>query len=164
MIDMASITAAVTGLKAATDLAKSFVDLKTTGEIQGKVVELQTVILSAQSSALAAQSDQFSLLNRIGELEKEVTQFKNWETEKERYKLTEYGSGTFAYAMKPEKANGEPLHRLCANCFNQGQKSLLQLVGTGGGQERMRCARCKTEIYLGTYVSPRPGIIKNDYF
>jgi hypothetical protein len=151
---MTSITAAITGLKAATDLAQSFVNLKTSGEIQGKVVELQTVILAAQGSALAAQSEQFTLLDRIRNLETEIIQFENWEAEKQRYQLTDYGSGTFAYALKPSEAYGEPPHRICANCYNQGHKSLLQVLSIGSGQEHTQCSRCKTEVFLGTY-SPR---------
>ncbi len=62
MTYMGSIQAAIGSLKAAGDIAKGFMQLKTTAEIQSKVIELQSVNLAAQSSALAAQSDQFSLL------------------------------------------------------------------------------------------------------
>ena len=54
MVDIASISAAVTGLKTATDIAKGIAELGSVAEVQSKVIELQTVILAAQSSAMAA--------------------------------------------------------------------------------------------------------------
>jgi len=47
MVDMGSIAAAVTSLKAATDIAKGFADIKTMADVQGKVVTLQSEILAA---------------------------------------------------------------------------------------------------------------------
>jgi len=43
---------------------------------------------------------------------KEVASIETWNVEKGRYKLTDYGGGTFAYALKPEEAQDEPPHRI----------------------------------------------------
>ena len=126
MIDFGSIAAAVSGLKTAGDIAKGMLDLKAAGDVQGKVIELQNVILNAQSSALAAQSEQMILLQRVGELEKQVSRAEAWEAEVVRYKLKDYGDGRFAYELKSEAANGDPPHRLCTTCFHAGKKSILQ--------------------------------------
>jgi hypothetical protein len=157
MVDMASISAAVTGLKTATDIAKGLMDLKTTAEVQGKVIELQGVILAAQSSALAAQSDQFTLLERIRELEREMAQLEAWDAEKKRYKLKDYGGGTFAYELKPEEARGEPMHRVCAACYQKRHIAILQFVGQSSGQDHYRCLACKTDQWFGIhrYEAPR---------
>jgi U3 small nucleolar ribonucleoprotein component len=50
-------------------------------EIQGKVFELQQVILAAQQDALTANEAQATLLKRIRELEKEVASLKTWQAE-----------------------------------------------------------------------------------
>src|SRR5579864_1037972 len=63
---------------------------------------------------------------RIDDLEKEVAGFENWETEKQRYQLTDFGGNSFAYSLKPQAANGEPSHRICPNCYERGQKAILQ--------------------------------------
>lgn len=155
MVDMTSISSAVLSLKAATDIAKSLMDLKASSAIQGRVIELQAEILAAQSSALAAQSDQFSLLQRIGELETDMAELEAWNAEQKRYKLTNFGGGTFAYELKPEEALGEPAHRICANCYQKRTRSILQSHGTTYGmQELMFCPECKTEFRLGVLRDP----------
>ena len=55
-----------------------------------------------------------------------MAQLEAWEAEKKRYRLTDYGGGTFAYELKPETAEGELSHRICAACYQQGHKSILQ--------------------------------------
>lgn len=90
-MDLTLIGGAVTGLKTAADIAIGFSKLNTMAEVQGKAIELQQVILSAQSGALAAQSAQFSLVDRIRELEREVAEVKAWEAQKQRYALGQRG-------------------------------------------------------------------------
>jgi hypothetical protein len=118
--------------------------------VQGKVIELQGVILAAQSSALAAQSDQLALLEDIRGLKQKMADLEAWAAEKKRYKLTDYGGGTFAYALKPDAAEGEPAHRVCADCYQKGHKSILQFIMTTvNRQERHICPSCKTEFNFG---------------
>jgi uncharacterized coiled-coil DUF342 family protein len=68
----------ITGLgaiKSAFDLAKGLKDIDDAARRNAAVIELQEKILSAQ----AAQS---ALVERIGELEKQVAGFKAWEAQK----------------------------------------------------------------------------------
>jgi hypothetical protein len=150
MFDMASIQAAVTGLKAATDIAKGFMELKTITEVQGKVIELQTVILSAQSSAIAAQSDQFALLQRVSDLEAKMADMEAWDAEKQRYRLTQFPPGVLIYVLKDEASASEPIHRLCANCFENRKRSFLQSRGFTEGIETLHCYGCKSDFHVGT--------------
>src|SRR3954470_12761414 len=130
MVDMTMITGGLASLKAAKDIAEGLVNLRDTAKFQGAVVELQGKIL-------AAHADQFALLERVRELEAKMAQLEAWEAEKKRYKLTDYGSSTFAYELKAEAAEGEPMHRLCAACYQQGHKSILQFEHRNSvGQER----------------------------
>ena len=150
MVDVGSIAAAIGSLRAASELTKGFLDLKEAAAVQGRVIELQSVILSAQSSAMAAQSDQMTLLEEIRGLKEKMAKLEAWETEKQRYQLTDFGSGTFAFVLKPEKADGEPPHKICANCYNEGQKSILQFSHNSGSRQFVDCRRCKTQTALGT--------------
>jgi hypothetical protein len=148
VVDIGAISGGLASLKAAKDIAESLINLRDTAKFQSAIVELQGKILSAQS-------DQFSLLERVRELEAELTQLQPWEAEKKRYKLTDYGSGTFAYELKAEAAEGEPIHRLCAACYQKGQKSILQFQFiTSNSRERYDCPNCETAFELGT---PRPS-------
>jgi hypothetical protein len=85
---MAAFASAFASLKAAGDIAKALVNLRDTTAFQTQLIELQGQILSAQSSALTAQTDQSVLLDRKRDLEEEVARLKVWEVEKERYQLT----------------------------------------------------------------------------
>jgi hypothetical protein len=150
MIDMGSIQAALGSLKAAGDIAKSLMDLKTTAEIQSKVIELQREILSAQSSAISAQMDQSSLLQEKRELEVKMASMEAWEAEAKRYKLTDYGGGTFAYTLKEGMENGEPSHAVCPTCYQKRRKSIFQNTGDDGvGRSVMNCPTCDKNYHLG---------------
>lgn len=141
---VAEIYAGISSFKVMLDIAKGLKDLSDASARYAAVIELQEKIFAAQEA-------QTSLIQKVSDLEKEVVQFKNWDAEKDRYLLTDYGSGTFAFALKPEKANGEPFHRVCANCFNQGRKSLLQHKHTTHDKrECLICHSCGKETFLGT--------------
>jgi hypothetical protein len=143
VMPIAEIFAGVSGLKTIMDTLKGFKDIGDANTRNAVAVELQQKILSAYQAQVA-------LTEQIGNLEKEVAQFKNWDTDKNRYLLTDYGGGTFAYALKPEKENGEPPHRICANCYNQGHKSLLQFQHkTFDKRENLICHLCGKETILG---------------
>jgi hypothetical protein len=157
MVDMASISAAITGLKAATDIARGIVDLKTATEIQGKVIELQGVILAAQSSALAAQSDQFTLLEQVRELKEKMAHLEAWSTEKQRYKMQQWGHGSFVYLLKEEEAAGEPSHALCTTCYERGVKSVLQSNGEPQWTKHAwDCPSCKASVKASSRALENP--------
>jgi hypothetical protein len=102
------VFAGLGAIKTAFDIAKGLKDIDDAARRNAAVIELQEKILTAQQ-------EQMALVERIGELEEQMRRFKTWEAEKKRYKLTDYGGGTFAYALKPEEAKGEPEHRICAH-------------------------------------------------
>ena len=155
MPDLVSIASAASGLQSAGQIVKSLVGLKVSSEVQAKVIELQAVIMAAQGDALAAQSDQFALLERIRNLEAEVAKAKAWEAEKARYQLQEFPAGALAYVLKPDAANGEPSHRICPKCYNEGHKSLLKVKTKRNGGERVECHRCDSNLLLSPFPEPR---------
>lgn len=138
----AELIAGLGAIKTAFDLAKGLKDIHDVAARDRAVIDLQKEILAAQAA-------QFALVDRIRDLEEKVARFETWEAEKQRYKLTDFGAGTFAYLLKPEAANGEPSHRLCAHCYNDGHKSVLQFLHKGEGQDWYECLRCKTRQRFG---------------
>lgn len=144
-MDIGSIQAAIGGLQAAGDIAKSMIGLHDATVLKTKTIELQSAILAAQSSALSAQSEQFALVDRIRELEEEIRRMEAWDAEKQRYELTDIGNGQFTYSLKEGMQPPEPPHSICANCYNQGQKSILQ-GSSKMGRKSLICNRCKAEI------------------
>lgn len=147
MPDIALIQSAITGLKTAADIAKGILDLKTMAEVQGKIIELQAAILSAQSSALAAQSDQFAMVEEIRALKEEIARVKAWEEQKQRYALYEVRSNRFVYLLKESRKGTEPPHWICAKCYEDGRKSVLQFQGTYFVDTHcLTCHLCKNTI------------------
>ena len=135
--------AGLSAIKTAFDIAKGLKDIDDATRRNAAVIELQEKILSAQA-------EQFALIERMGNLEKQVAEFETWDTEKRRYQMRDYGGGTIAYELKAEMASGEPPHRLCAACYQNRKKGLLQPIGPNAYlQEIVKCTECSKEFALG---------------
>jgi hypothetical protein len=146
-------------LKAAGDITKAMIGLRDAALIQAKVIELQREIMSAQSSALAANATLTELQQRNRDLETKLADLEGWEREKIRYRLTDYGGKTFAYDLKPDHANGEPLHSLCPSCSAGRKKAILQFCGHNGLQQQMaECPVCDHQFAFGDPQLPPSSI------
>lgn len=153
-MDLSLIQGTISGLKIASDLAKGFLDLKTEAEVQAKVIELQSVILNAQSSALAANADQSAMVDEIRALKEKLAAAHRWEHERARYKLVALEPGVFAYALRNESAESEPPHWLCGRCYNAGTKSILQNQGETDNVNEHVCPACDTKIIARFDIQP----------
>lgn len=135
-------------LQSAYRLTKSIADLNEVHAIKSQIGELLAQIISAQESAITAQSDQLSLIERKTELEEKVARLEAWDADKKRYHLTETSGGLLAYALKEQKGSSKPVHMLCTNCFDQGQKSILQKESRNPGRHDVHfCPRCDFEHF-----------------
>jgi hypothetical protein len=150
MIDIGSVGVVLSSLKTAADMAKVVKDINDETKRRSAVIDLQSAIMNAQSNAIAAQVEQHALLKQIATLEAKIASFDSWNSGLDRYKLTDFGDGTFAYEMKPESANAEPPHKLCANCVPKRTKSILQFGHrSADGRDLYKCYNCGTDVYLG---------------
>ncbi len=148
---MASEFVAGLGLfKTAFDIAKGLKDINDATIRNGAIIELQEMILSAQQQ-------QAALIDRVRDLEKEVADLKAWGREKEQYELQQVDLGAFTYVPKPDTEAAKQPHWLCANCYEDGKKSFLQVQGKApGGRvgESYTCRRCKAGFVTGYGVHP----------
>ncbi len=148
MVDLTAIGGAISALKTAHETVQGMIDARDTAVFQAKAIELQAQILSAQSSALAAHSDQFALLEKVRQLEEEKAALEAWNTEKERYVLKEIKTGVFTYVLKAEMGASEPTHQICANCYENRRKSILQReTRTPSRATVLVCNHCGSEIF-----------------
>lgn len=142
---MVMLQGAISGLKSAAEIAIGLSKLRTMTEVQGKAIELQQIILAAQSSALSAQSDQLALIEQIRKLEKEVADVKAWDAQKHRYTLVSPWNGTVVQALKKSSSGPEPPHWICTRCYEEGTKGFL-----GSKEERghlvLECTHCKNQL------------------
>lgn len=160
MVGLGEISALMSSLAAAKNIAESMVDLRDTAAFQAKVVEFQSKIINAHAAAMAAQEERSALVERVRQLEKLVADMEAWETEKQRYELQAVGNGTFTYVLKPNCQGPEPAHCICARCYQHGQKSILQPETRSPGMTRwMACHECGADICVAgerdTHSNPR---------
>ena len=146
---VAEISAGLAGIKAALDIAKGFNNLKREAEIKSAVADLTSVLMDAQRDAIDAYQQQNTLLDRVRELEEEITTFENWDAEAERYELSDIGEGVVAFVLKEEAGGDEISHKLCPNCFEQRTKSYLQIEFRSVGRAKVAvCNGCGLEAYV----------------
>ncbi len=148
IMDFGSITTAVGSLKAAGELAKGLIGLKSDAEVQAKAIELNQKIIDAQHQIFAANAAQTSLLERIRDMEAEIAHMNDWGTQKQRYKLAAPFSGCMVYALQKSMSDGETPHYLCTTCFHKGQPTILQgreTHGPGRSTAVYYCPTCKSE-------------------
>lgn len=139
--------AGASALKTAFDMAKALKDISDAAIRNGAVIELQEKILSAQEA-------QFALVKRVDDLEKQVASFEAKGSQMQRYQLKDYGAGSFAYELKESEARGEPIHRACAACYQQGHISILQFSHNTEGQDWYECKRCNNMHHFGKRICP----------
>ena len=101
---------------------------------------------------MALQAQHAALVNELEAVKKRLADAEDWAAERARYELSEISPRVFAFAVKESMRGTEPPHLLCANCFQQSKKSLLQSKGTVLEIETLNCPACRAEIYV-----KRPG-------
>ena len=130
------VFAGLGALKTAFDIAKGLKDIDDAARRNAAVIELQEKILAAREA-------QSALLDRVSELEEKVVSFEKCDTEKERYELKELipASPTFAYTLKPNAQPPEKFHCICATCYQNRIKSILQFARSlfPSEQKILRC-------------------------
>jgi hypothetical protein len=131
----AEIMGGISGLKAAFDIAKGLKNIDDATRRNAAVIELQEKILGAQQT-------QSALVERVGDLEKQVASFEKWEAEKERYYLQEIYPRNFAYAINENARGSQPPHLICATCYESHKKSILQQ--TSG--VHLGCSVCNSRV------------------
>jgi hypothetical protein len=143
--------AGIGAFKAMFDMAKSLKDINDATIRNAAIVELQEKIL-------AAQTTQSELAQRVRELEEEVTRFDKWDTEKERYYLVHaIAGGSMVYALKPESQGAATPHWICASCYPQRKKGILQRAESTYGMWMYRCPLCKNGIIAHWESYPQPN-------
>jgi|HubBroStandDraft_2_1064218.scaffolds.fasta_scaffold53009_2 hypothetical protein len=148
------ITTAITSIKGAVDILKSLVGLRDGEAIRSKTAELYSVVLDSYEKAIAAREAQTAMIDRVRELEEEMNRLKEWDGEKDRYELKTPWTGATVYALKPDKRNDEPPHWLCAQCYQHGRKSLLQVSYAGRPYYHWKCPGCAAELIVAASVAP----------
>jgi hypothetical protein len=103
-------------------------------------------VLDLQREILAAQAQQMSLIETIGQLKKQLAEFETWEREKLRYDLVRPGYSAFVYQLKPDERGDIPPHWACSNCFEHKHIAIIQRVHHQVKGLVWQCPACKNPI------------------
>jgi hypothetical protein len=116
-------------------------------DAQAQLSEVYGALLSSQAQALEVLANQRSMLDEIRSLKEELASLRAWDAEKGRYSLQQIGFSAFAYALKAADKGTEPPHWICAKCYSDGKKTILQHNGNLYLHEQsLVCVRCKSEV------------------
>lgn len=153
-------SAGVASAQAAKDITQSLLTLRGEEAVRSRVFDLTQSLMELQQQLMNAQLEQMQLIKRVKELETAVADASEADDQKHMYQLHEFDNHTFAYTLKPEHQVDGPVHYLCSNCFEGGERVTLQMFG-GVGFATRKCPRCKTCV---SYESrPMPTVRKSTY-
>ena len=150
-----AVTDPVSLIAGLSSLAKIVGDIAATSDAAKRnalLIEFQRALIDAQSVTATEQVKNAQLVARNQELEAECTRLKAWSAEAERYTLTEISRGVFAYVELGGKEKMQSTVKLCTNCFERREKSVLQQAHEDVGRKRsLTCNRCKAKVIFHSY-------------
>ena len=154
MVALTEISIILNSLKTMKDIAETMIGLRDAEMMGGKVRELNGVIIDAQSSIFKVNEERASLIEAVRDLEEKIAAMEKWATDKDRYELQAMPGGTFAYALKEGVQPSEPAHYICANCYQDSKKSILQAEMRAPLAKVYVCPRCHADFYLSGIRGP----------
>jgi len=137
------ITAFVTSVRAAYDIAKGIGSLKVEVERNQAVSKILEILLSVQSDALSMQTKYQELLQSKDDLSKKLMEYEKWSETESQYELKEINPDVFVRSYKTSNQSQQPNHWLCTKCWEDKKKAILQKHHTGAYE----CQRCGSKIY-----------------
>lgn len=142
--DALALTNGVTGfVTGATAAVKGIVEM--TKKPAPDVSEIKRLAIEVIDQLLEAKAAQMTMQDALMKLQDEQKKRDRFQAEAHRYALTRTDLGAMVYSLKPDEARGEPPHDLCATCFEDQIKSVLQPVKSN----TLGCNRCG-----GTFLKP----------
>ena len=144
--EIVSIASAV---KSVVEIAKGIKDLaegKNIPDVAAKSAQFLDTVIDLQVKIIDLQETTTALKTENSELKKKTVQLEQIQHDLEEYRLVELATGVFVYSLDPAKSDGNPAHHLCANCYTQGNKAILQLTAEAIGGDFYLCHACGSEI------------------
>jgi hypothetical protein len=154
-MDISGIAAVTSSVAAAASMAKALMGIRDHVLISERVAALYDQLLKAQEGLLAHNTALLQLQEEHFKVREEVRALKEAASDRGRYSLFKFPSGSVAYRMNvtPEEGGAvqpgaaQPEHYICQPCYDIGRKVVLQprylLGGISGGLE---CTACQAVV------------------
>jgi hypothetical protein len=160
------IAAFATAVNHVINIGRTIVGTRDELKLNDLKLEFSSALLELNEKQLGVARNLQSTLDANKALEEQLAAYEQWDQESQRYELFQPSRGVFVYNLKSEHANGQPGHWICAACFNDGKKSILQKVSRGS--DCWQCPRSTEHtIDFNEYLYLRTsgkGQIGNDGF
>ena len=127
-MDYLEILGEITGAaSAANDSLKSLSELIGSGKGRAQLAEATNQLITLRQFVLDLQDEHSAMRDRMRELEVEIQRMKAFRTEeKDKYQLRSPDGSAFVYRLRELEVGSGSDHWLCATCFQQDRKSILQ--------------------------------------
>ena len=156
---IAEIGSLISSSKTAYVIAKGIYSLKSDVDRNESISKIIDILVSVQTNALSVNAIAQKLQEEKRHLEQKIVEFEKWSETESQYELKEIATGVFVYCCKPTDKTSEPMHWLCANCYNKRQKSILQRRTHGPGGIHYICNTCNSNFIDHS----KPLILQDDY-
>ena len=108
------------------NIGKTLFQAHTQAERDRLQIEFSDAMIALQFKISEMQVSYQSILDSNVALKKQLEAYDTWEAERARYSLFQPSAGAFVYRLNPSSAANDPAHWLCAACYNERKKSILQ--------------------------------------
>lgn len=142
MVELASIQAAFSALKAAKELGAAALELRDFNQTAAAISQINAQLLKAQEGLFELQGAMFEAQAENHRLQEEVRQLKAAQDLREKYDRVALTPGNFAYRLKESPPDR---HYVCQPCLDvRGQEVDLMRRDRGSHGVVYSCSECKT--------------------
>ncbi|WP_382157547.1 hypothetical protein [Hydrogenophaga sp. ANAO-22] len=148
----AEIQGGMTALKTALDLVKAGKGVIDQATMAAALYEIQKRLMETQGAALQAMEENTKLTRRVQELEAGMAVKEDWKAEVAKYERTKVAEGIVAFTEVGRSDRLNDAVKLCAHCFGEGFKSILQVQHEDMRQRSLNCPRCRSSLIFRQYA------------
>jgi hypothetical protein len=141
MVDLASMSAAVSGIKFIKDTLDVAIGYKIENESREKINAALKETWNVLDMLFTAQTQMFELQAENEQLRRQLKAQEDWENRKSQYRLEKTSAGSFVYVF-----TGEPKHYACPSCFSKESIHILQKFPSK--LDHVGCTNCKTRYEI----------------
>lgn len=104
---------------------------------------MQKEIAALYEEIVVTKQAYVALYDALLELQQKEKKAQTFKAEAARYAMTKTELGSTVFSLRPAYAGDEPAHDLCATCFQNEVKSILQPVA----HNTLKCGQCGGTFY-----------------
>jgi DNA-directed RNA polymerase subunit RPC12/RpoP len=102
--------------------------------------------------AIAIAEKHADLMSKVESLQAECAKLKEWDVEAKEYETKQIAHGIFAYVRVGAQGAIQDLEKLCATCFGNKKKSLLQQSKEDHRRKGLACHSCGAKVVFDAYI------------